>query len=214
MNEPCERPILFSSAMVKAILEGRKVQTRRTCSSARWWRHVQFIGGKDDNHDDPTLWGYADEWGDWWTLAKGPDGDALPCPYGRAGERLWVKETIRLGPPQMDGRASGLYADGTYSKLDTWPWQRHVLTAIHCPRGLSRITLEVTDVRVERLQSITNADAIAEGCAGGSHVEGYSEANPADPYEECAALWDSINQKRAPWNSNPWVWVISFRRIS
>lgn len=88
-----ERPILFSGEMVRAILSGRKTQTRRTCSSARWWRHVEFMGGKDDNRDDPALWGYGDEWGDWWTLAAGEWGDALPCPYGRVGDRLWVRET-------------------------------------------------------------------------------------------------------------------------
>ena len=92
----------------------------------------------------------------------------IPCPHGQPGDRLWVKETIRLVPDQEPddgtGRVLSIYAaDGALTVADAWPWKRKQLNSIHCPRGLSRIELEVTGVRVERLQDISEAGSIAEG---------------------------------------------------
>jgi hypothetical protein len=197
-----ERPILFSAPMVRAILDGRKTQTRRLVKP----RRAHEVAYKaNDGHVYSIPEGEVGE--------HEPCGDPrpLPCPYGAPGDRLWVRETIRRGPVLQDGligrRDTATYAaDGAPTPLDTWPWQRPVLPGIHCPRGLSRITLEVTGVRVERLQDISEDDARAEGvtptiCLPGD-VVAYGPA--------FAHLWDSINRTRAPWDSNPWVWVIEF----
>ncbi len=179
--------------MVRAILAGEKTQTRRLTR------------------------GRGLEW-----LAPGgfsPDFVALKenhmCPHGDVGDRLWVRESIRRLPPPNDD-CSVYIADGAGTVADCWPWKAKALPAIHCPRGLSRIDLEITDVRVQRLQDITEEDARAEGC------------RPADPAtgRECIlqpemgscrlhfqSLWDVINGKRATWASNPWVWAITFRRV-
>lgn len=153
------------------------------------------------------------------------------CPLGVRGERLWVKETIERAARSGPGCAR-FAADLEPTVIDTWPWKRHVLTAIHTPRGASRITLEIVEVRVQRLQEITAADACDEGAAG---VLDVGHPLRAECYEKhgtwtgddrkdingpfagsvaaFATLWDSINGKRAPWSSNPWVWAITFRRI-
>lgn len=134
------------------------------------------------------------------------------CPYGLPGDRLWVKETIRKTGEYPGGYSTSEYvADGTPTVADAWPWQRRTLVSIHCPRGLSRITLEVTGVRVERLQDISHADADAEGCRG------RRSADPAlgftiTPRERFNALWEQINGA-ASWAANPWVWVVEFKRV-
>ena len=205
-----ERPILFNAPMVRALLDGSKTQTRRlvkpqpTLDTNRW--DVDAIS---------TLWigtgpsaatgGTRQTWG--WSR----------CPYGKPGDRLWVREAIHLVPDQEPddgtGRVLSAYsADGVLTVADAWPWKRNNLPSMHCPRGLSRIDLEVTGVRVERLQDISEADAKAEGspaCArrvvglnGGcdSYLCGYRQ------------LWKQINGA-GTWDANPWVWVIDFRKI-
>lgn len=134
-------------------------------------------------------------------IVKSPaaDGSVDRWPYVE-GERLWVKESIARGP----GELSAFVADGARTKATAWPWKRDRLPGMFCPKGLSRITLELTDVRVERLQAITEADAAAEGVGEppwGTRAESY------------ATLWDSINSKKpgCAWSANPWVWVLSFR---
>lgn len=186
-----ERPILFSAPMVRALLAGTKTQTRR----------VLKPGGRYDL-----------------ALVAPPDGGPSRCPYGVPGDRLWVREAIRLVPGQEPddgtGRVDSNYeADGTLTVADAWPWKRSYLPSMHCPRGLSRMTLEVTAVRVERLQDISEADAQAEGCAlecmtptgddSGSAIYGPGGYR---------ALWDDINGAGA-WDANPYVWAVSFRRI-
>lgn len=216
-----QRPILFSAPMVRAILEGRKTQTRRVLKP----QPTEFVAQ-----------GGAVHW-----AGKMPDGslhdvecDALrkfsdTCPYGKPGDRLWVRETWSawryvshecddwetMTREERGGRSITEYLNWfpdtrfVYRATDNCegPW----IPGIHMPRKAARITLEITDVRVERLQGISNEDAHAEGCPGGAHIEGYSERNPADPYEEFGLLWDKINGDGA-WNSNPWVWAVSFRR--
>jgi len=165
-----ERPILFSTEMVKAILDGRKTMTRRVVKDP-----YKYI-----------------------TIPR-------PSPYGRVGDRLWVRETFVIDADGMpDYRAdcdSGVIA-----------WR----PSIFMPRKLSRITLEITSVRVERLQEITEEDAIKEG-AGPGHILcsptifNPETETPKDYRTGFSYLWDAINRKTYPWESNPWVWVISFR---
>lgn len=179
-----ERPILFSAPMIRAILGGRKSQTRRIYKP----RSV-------DNVEDPNGALYA-----------------LPTPYGSPGDRLWVREAIlctslnKRPPPYDDDRATAVYAaDGAPCPLDRWPWQRFRLPSIHMPHGLRRITLEVTEVRVQRLQEINEDDSRAEGCQG---ITGGPDL--ITPREEFECLWRAINGARATWASNPWVWAITF----
>lgn len=208
-----ERPILFSAPMVRAILAGTKTQTRRMVKPQPL-----------PELRDATV----DQLGAHWVKRLSDDVSLeshVRCPYGAAGGKLWVRETIERGPLLFrmgEMRDTAIYAaDGAETKLDTWPWQRDVLPSIHCPRGLSRITLEVTDVRVERLQDITERDVMAEGI---EQVDGAlddaeivrlakaSKLMLEDARASFAALWESINGAGS-WVANPWVWVVSFRRV-
>ena len=165
-----ERPILFSGPMIRAILEGRKTQTRRALNP------------------QPTLeQGDGTELRDWsWPCGNGgPSLSQARCPYGVSGERLLFRETLALEDP------------------DQMVWTPF----IYMPRLASRITLEIVDVRVQRLQDIGAFDAIEEG------VQRSTE--PFDAREPFRLLWDSINAKRGfGWDSNPWVWALTFRRAS
>ncbi len=199
-----ERPILFSPPMVRAILAGTKTQTRRM---------VKGI---------PLLWlsqsvGFTPE------FVALPDNDA--CPYGEPGDRLWVRETWSPDPP-IDSSWASTEWNGCGRRIDGVPerfqhprfcnysadWLHGPIVwrpSIHMPRWASRITLEVTGVRVERLQDISEADAMAEGApwgACGSPQEGSRKAG-------FAKLWDSINGPNS-WDANPWVWAINFKRLA
>lgn len=217
-----ERPILFSGPMVRALLSGVKTQTRRVCS---FREHVGMIGPRGTDND-PESWGFEDgNTGVWWVLARGHCDDrhcgtcSLPCPYGETGDRLWVRERIDRHDEPGDDRCGSRYAaDGTPTVADAWPWQRAFLPPMHMPRGLCRIVLAVTSVRVERLQEITEDDAIAEGVE--SHVgPSGTYYGPVDSYLTGAfafmRLWDAINGKRpgCSWGDNPWVWVVGFEVV-
>lgn len=210
MSSSIAKPILFSAAMVRALLAGTKTQTRRTIQIPRRGAFV-----------------VVDDGGGWWSYQSDDgasalcnDGNEYPmaCPYGGCGDRLWVKEAIR-----HVGGCSEYIADGAPTVADAWPWQPKALPGMFCPRGLSRITLEVTEVRVQRLQEISAEDSLAEGVprasACGCEVCPRSvQMCPADASEQVlayAALWDSINSKRAgcAWADNPWVWCVSFRKV-
>jgi hypothetical protein len=199
-----ERPILFNGPMVRAILAGTKTQTRRLVKPqpAEWL----------DTHE-PTILPAA-------------------CPYGVPGDRLWVRETWSA-PLKRDG--SGYESAGVLYRADPlwdgmshgdfgWDWK----PSIHMPRWASRLTLEVTDVRVQRLQDINEEDAKAEGVTPYTPPHGnisLEQTVPGPGFDGCrlgdqphrlpfADLWDSINAKRAPWDSNPWVWAVTFRRAA
>lgn len=194
-----ERPIIFSAPMVHAILEGRKTQTRRIYKARN--------GGVWPNKADlPGLMQVI-----------------RLCPYGRSGDRLWVRENWAWYPLDHDPscviyRAD--YAPDAPAPAEFGKW----LPSIHMPRGASRITLEVTGMRVERLQDISEEDAIAEGieqtepffgCAcWRDYMEPDREASsfPDDPVGSYASLWESMHGADS-WDQNPWVWVIEFRRI-
>lgn len=174
-----ERPILFSGEMVNAILDGRKTQTRRVV--------------KKQPHG-------AGEWvlqGINWLFPNVCPYIKLKNPYGVIGDRLWVKETWKCVLGNV------IYKATPNNRIKTDKYK----PSIYMPRWASRINLEITNIRVERLQDITETEAIAEGVSGGgSHPDFWVGA--------FADLWDSINAKRGyGWDANPWVWVVEFKRI-
>ena len=194
-----ESPILFSAPMVRALLAGTKTQTRRIFKPDRMtW---------DANGRYTT---YAMRGGELSTTGSGPFKPSSwlhYCPYGQPGDRLWVRETFaRIDGqtrPWIETDYQATYTHG--DRLgDTLGIKKRWTPSIHMPRHASRITLEVTGVRVERLQDISEADAIAEGV--------YTD--PACPaYDAYAQLWDEINGLGS-WEANPWVWVVGFHRIN
>ena len=189
-----ERPIIFSCPMVRAILEGKKTQTRRR------------VVGQRDMEFDPADPHFGPYWLPYATEAEGEDAK-VRCPYGKPGDRLWVRETWAVqheydafAPSEIGSSARWHYAaTENLGGLLKRP-------SIFLPRRGSRITLEITDVRVERLQQISDADALAEGC---STVDMRSGDSLASVY---ARLWQSIHGPDS-WNANPWVWVMEFRRV-
>ena len=185
-----EHPIIFSGAMVRAILDGRKTQTRRV---------VKNIDESDIIRRTPFAEsGY-----------ETTHGRSIVCPYGVPGDQLWVRETWAMsGYNRVEYRA--FPADGTDFRC-VMGWR----PSIHMPRKYSRILLEVTGVRVERLQEITVEDALAEGISE-HDIQRISKRNRKLPGDLLifSNLWDSINAKRGyGWDTNPFVWCVTFKRI-
>jgi hypothetical protein len=197
-----EHPILFSGPMVQALLAGTKTQTRRMmkpqptrASTGTWFwspnKNVHHVG--DDGMFQIVV-------------------SAMSCPYGWVGDRLWVKETFCPTDAGFAYRAS-TDADGERCRRELGlKWK----PSIFCTRKASRITLEITAVRVERLNVISEADALAEGCAiDKGHVyavagaEHFGHRTAVGCYQ---TLWANINGAGS-WDVNPWVWVIEFRRV-
>lgn len=214
-----ERPILFSAPMVHSILEGRKTQTRRMLKPQPQAQH--WTPERESYIMTPTI-----EQGGLITYAEFPytmgEVEQFPCPYGQPGDRLWVREAWATYPiPWNEFKIEDLpidlrdknpvceifyKADGSKAYISRWR------PSIHMPRRASRILLEITGIRVERLLDTSHEDAIAEGCSG----QGWKVVDPRHPVIypaiEYKALWESING-RGSWNVNPWVWVIEFRRV-
>lgn len=224
MSAPRERPILFSGPMVRALLDGRKTQTRRICKPA--------IDGEfpaRSVHPDGAGTGWIAWWGDPITAAESarmyPGAEGFRCTYGQPGDRLWVKEKFTPLPMQAptDGPSRWLiqYAEGCQRECDAPAGYNPMLynyerwtSSLFMPRWASRITLEVTGVRVERLQAISEADALAEGVTDCYRItDPVSGEINRDAVEAYADLWESINGPGS-WDANPWVWVVSFRRIA
>lgn len=188
------RPILFSAPMVRAILDGTKTQTRRIVKST-----TECAG--------PINPAYIERW-------KDDKGWAQVCPFGKVGDRLWVRETWGLWdtlPSDGPNGARVFYraTDGERRDLRSQLWR----PSIHMPRWASRITLEIVDVRVERLQDISEADALAEGVDLSGPVGNVRAAlESGSARYHYANLWESINGAGA-WANNPWVWVLGFKRI-
>lgn len=215
-----ERPILFSAPMVRAVLDGSKTQTRR----------IVQIG----DHARADLLGCK--------AGVATFGDRLPddpvplekrCPYGKPGDRLWVREThaqfavgnkIGLAPQcvayratcREDGSFDYAQPDGEILGIKVTKWT----PAIHMPRWASRITLEITDVRVQRLQAISDEDALAEGIERNDDdgVTYYGPLNHGDcrPREGFRMLWDSVpgGGPGRSWYADPWCWAITFKRLA
>jgi len=194
-----ERPILFSAPMVRALLTGTKTQTRRVAK------------------------GLALEWlSEGFTLEFVADYQNRLCPYGQPGDRLWVRESGWERPertPKMMREGADTWprfayaADGwsDQDRADFKAWGFKPRPSIHMPRWASRILLEIVSVRVERLQDISEAGAIAEGTPGGhGAIQGYAyNATAAEHYRH---LWEQINGTGS-WEANPWVWVVGFKRV-
>lgn len=193
-----ERPILMSAPMVRAILAGTKTQTRRV---VKW----PFAGQPKADE--------LDNLGDMETLVV--RGKYVRCPYGQPGDRLWVRETFAVLDEGGGTKATHYRADaGGDARIDRVAGERW-RPSIFMPRAACRLVLEISAVRVERLQDISEADAKAEGCRSADHATGREcILDPAmGSYRlHYRDLWNSLNAKRAPWSSNPWVWVVEFRR--
>ncbi|MCL8299434.1 hypothetical protein [Pseudomonas mosselii] len=226
-QQPKERPILFSAPMVRAILDGRKTVTRRPVKGLK--TNFPVVAAADGT---PLRTGAC------WDIG----GPILHCPFGKPGERMWVRETwycdhdevMRgpyLKPDDLDIREARddgtlIYAaDGlTPYEADQPVWKPN----IHMPRWACRILLEITNVRVERLQdgegeTPFESRYVAEGIHRIHHGDGEyafhpfkSEPGPGnwtDPFDAWRELWVSVNGSDS-WNANPWVWVVEFKRVT
>lgn len=232
-----ERPILFSAPMVRAILDGKKTQTRRVVTpqpSADWdgrmlecvWYHPS-IERRGQLEPGPEIFGFAD------------DREGWKCPYGAPGARMYIKESAwmycerRPNGTTKTGRAKWVYVplesapvhyavDGHKPTTavvhpetkNQWGWRLKV--ARFLPRWASRITLEVTDLSVERVQHICEADAIAEGFQGRRWDEKQKDydSSSLSGRDRFRDLWNDLNAPRGfGWKENPWVWVVEFRRV-
>jgi len=211
-----ERPILFNSEMVRAILDGSKTQTRRMVKP----QPIPF--GEDSPFTQATL---KEHVGKPWMPVGGVFQDAWEKPFGTVGDRLWVRETWGLmsfhdptdwcggsikGVPESELRERYLVEHAANWNLpnESSYWR----PSIHMPRWASRIDLEITAVRVERLQEITEEDALKEGCerefkADGSVAWGAGLVEAKENFQD---LWQSIYGN---WDANPFVWVYEFRRV-
>jgi len=205
-----ERPILFSGPMVRALLDGSKTQTRRVVKTPRGASGFEVVR-------------YADSGALRGVFAVDEDGrhvgdNAMPCPYGAPGDRLWVREAFRVhdaSEAELQYRAD----DEVVRHLGPDPaqdafWRDHSRDerwrpSIHMPRWASRLTLEISDLRVERVQEITPADVYAEG------VGDFVISSRDVAQEMFARLWESINGPRGyGWEANPYVWVVSFKVLA
>jgi hypothetical protein len=219
-----ERPILFSAQMVRAILEGRKTQTRRAIKSPSVKHPCFSLLSHDDVND--VWWPYYSDDGESSVTDYGLE-QPIECPHGQPGDRLWVREAFMYEPADYCWEASvsiPCRPEVTTYRADADPngeakgvgWK----PSIHMPRNLSRIDLEIVGVRVERLNDISEADAKAEGVelADGFRDlwKGYAKGHhdimhtAADSF---ASLWCSINGEGS-WDANPWVWVVEFKRVA
>jgi len=240
-----ERPILFSAPLVRAILAGTKTVTRRLVRNPDGWR-LAMMGesGTASCYQSAPPHDYAER--------------DIDCPFGAPGDRLWVRENWALHTEPMEGQGVGytleylaerstrrivfdtrIYPSGPPPGAPE-PWPANAVDrggrpSIHMPRWASRLTLEVTDVRVERLQDIDPGEVHEEGfrastrakpleagplvwnsaygCWHNDDYDAFCEREDAAIVQAFAALWDSLTPEGSRWADNPWVWAVSFRRV-
>lgn len=244
-----ERPILFSAPMVNAILSGTKTQTRRVIKPQPLQSDGEIYSGHINGPElyepagynkhgkmipMPEIYGIYDDDGEW----------GIKFPYGKVGDQLWVRETHSLGtdstglnicashlsdvPKNYMFGNSRIFHPQAPKGSDSWCllWKRR--PSIFMPRWASRIQLEITGVRVERLNDCSETDALAEGITGPhsgkpsgdpwwpNFDKAYSESMApgcGSAVESYQSLWETINGAGS-WDANPWVWVIEFRVIN
>ncbi|WP_425028519.1 hypothetical protein [Pantoea brenneri] len=230
-----ERPIIFNADMVRAVLDGRKTQTRRIIQSPA--KNMQASGQKVIDYREP-----GDKWygehvfsmrnhsGTWCDYTK--EQFLAKCPFGALGDRLWVRESFYehgywqgggydpedsyfVSDKQVLYPADGIKCPSERKREDFWRSR----PSIHMPRWASRITLEITGVRVERLRDISEKDAAAEGVPlAGDLLPDYpgtyltSKGDFATAKVAFQRLWESI-YGAGSWQANPWVWVVEFKRV-
>ena len=194
-----EIPIIFNSEMIRAILGGRKTQTRRPIKPQPVYKFKHLEEGLGYKASEGNLYaGFYEE---------GTSGMYVKCPYGKVGDRLWVRETfceVSLG------------AELRYKATDKKPAIQNWKPSIHMPRWASRITLEITDVRVERLKEIKPDDCLKEGIIVDRKLDKmFSKKEINESTILCFwGLWHLIYGKTEyNWDINPWVWVIEFKRL-
>jgi hypothetical protein len=202
-EEMKERPIIFTSESVKAILAGRKTMTRRVVKP----QPPLHAGNIEESEKYPGEFFY-------WVDGRNKSTSFF-CPYGQPGTKLWVKETFCI---EHQGTIH-YRADGWASNEDRpsgWT------SPFFMPHWASRITLEVIDIQAQRVQDISEEDAIAEGILPFSDhhknillADGWGQNRIANlTINQFAHLWDSINGKKYPWEKNPWCWCVSFHGAS
>lgn len=192
-----EHPILFNADMVRAVLNGSKTQTRRIMKVQphAGVRNSPFVkSGIEDGH-----------------------GKELVCPFGAVGDRLWVRETFMdlkgTGIESTTGQFEGFAyrsdtPPGSYGDMARKDYGLKWTPSLHMPRKASRITLEITSVRVERLKHVPRDGIIAEGYP----AERAADGGYYDPFLWYRDLWESIYGEGS-WQANPWVWVVEFKRL-
>ncbi|MCC3159719.1 hypothetical protein LJ737_20930 [Hymenobacter sp. 15J16-1T3B] len=228
-----ERPILFAGAMVRAILSGQKTQTRRAVK-------LDHLIPKRMQDEASTVESFFNA-NPVWTQQGFIEASNL-CPYGQPGDRLYVRETWANLTAEVEGQPTGREDGDTWGP--TWVYKANTgdeqgmadcgmkwKPSIHMPRRASRILLEIVSVRVERLQDMSEADAVAEGLKICPNMNGRPGSTgyvfPDCHYDKaglCHSMavtafsqgWDSIygESETQAWQANPWVWVIEFRRIN
>lgn len=228
-----ERPILFSGAMVRALLDGTKTQTRRVVKRQPWASCSIEEGYEGES---PFVYSALNGAGPGYEVKE--SRTPCICPYGQPGDRLWVREAWARTPVyQAGGEEWIVYREGDNRTDYGGPWK----PSIHMPRAASRILLEIVSVHVERLQVISEADADAEGCerldseryvqdwalcpkcggtrlhralgSGGGVIEDV-DCVECDTYvKRYRHLWESISGPGS-WDANPWVWVVEFKLVT
>jgi hypothetical protein len=216
MTAAKERPILFSAPMVRALLGSQKTQTRRVVKPYPKWVKKFPICNPTVMSEGHQVW--------WWNGEHDWVGVCQDCPYGTPGDRLWVRERWginhyhyaspipKVRPANLSDEHLVYYATEDDPEIvHEMPWR----PSIHMPRWASRILLEIIDVRVERLNEISEADAKAEGAPSGWwDDEGrFYESTQGTHRAGFAGLWEHLNGPGS-WDANPWVWVIEFKRVT
>jgi hypothetical protein len=216
-----ERPILFSGPMVRAIREDRKTQTRRWCADSKIREGLEVYHMDEFRLSGDGFLQGRKSGEDWVNMVHGQGkngrGIETRSPYGDAGDRLWVRE-VKAYDPSPSKVTWNSARIRTKSRRDLTKWR----PSIFMPRWASRITLEVTGVRVERLQEIEVDDVAREGLQATDFMptlkwppmDGYIHADDHEAVRSgFRALWESINGAGS-WDANPWVWVIEFKRLA
>lgn len=215
-----ERPILMSGPMVRATLDGKKTQTRRPIKRVKWKPYdeglnIQFSGlqaGYYCTNAPDSGWVLRSRRGDgcWEDRTK-----RLYCPYGKVGDRLWVKETWQHEDGSCNDHRCGQPTHIFHKATETYPESMRWRPSIFMFRWASRILLEITAIRVERVHEISLFDMRAEGISDPREIDCFGGGREKIMRLTFSNLWDSINKKRGHgWDKNDWVWVMEFRLVT